>query len=164
MMIDLAGLDARRDAIESLNKTTTNPSDAVVPLLEKMVTSAADNLARFEMLHKNGSVPYTQIELEKQKLLELELRLVEAKNTSGAQPTVSNTELTTVAIMQAEKKARLSMIEELLRQFVDSRPAIQTISNLDAQLEIEKQQQAELKKLGERLYAVQKELEASGQE
>ena len=66
--------------------------------------------------------------------------------------------------MQAEKKARLSMIEELLRQFVDSRPAIQTISNLDAQLEIEKQQQAELKKLGERLYAVQKELEASGQE
>ena len=69
MLVDIAGLEARQSAVEKISQSNNDQSDSVIPLLVKMTASACDNLERYQQLYKHGSIPITQMETQKQKLL-----------------------------------------------------------------------------------------------
>jgi hypothetical protein len=138
LTIDLAGLEARRDAIK---ETRGKPSDDFDPgraeilgRLSKLVDLQRTRLNEAQALHQHASISAAELRDTEKQLLEAEIRLAEFSNPfQPAEQQKFHDHLMNVELERAEKMARLQKIEELLKQFSQARQVIDALSWLERQ-------------------------------
>lgn len=159
LAIDLAGLDAKKEALTTAAKSGNGGSakSNTIPLLEKYVANQKLITDQVESLYKKGSASVVQVQQAKQLLIQAELQFAEAKqaesNTSS--PSAAVGDLTATELERVEKKARLAMVEKLLDQYVDARPYVDRVSRLDRDVE---SQETQKRLLQSRLLEMEEEL------
>lgn len=121
LMIDLAGLQARREALEKVQlRMEKEKVSAVMAPLKEMLKLEQESLQRVMKLNARGAVDAAQVADAKRQVLNVEVQMLEAEMSvfhSGEM----GSELLDASLQRAEKAARLEKIETLLKTFTQSR-------------------------------------------
>ncbi|MEM7477232.1 MAG: hypothetical protein AAF483_19790, partial [Planctomycetota bacterium] len=116
LTIDLAGLEARQEAIRKAQASASEKvSEAVVPMM-KLVELQEKDLQRARKLAMEASISQAEISQFEQKLLEARIRLAESQRAQPRYKGLNDTLLST-QLSIAEKRAQLEKCESLLGQF-----------------------------------------------
>ena len=152
LMIDLAGIDARRDALTETQENEINATSAssAVSLLTRLVELSKDKLDQAKQLHANGSISSMEINTIEKEYLTAQLKLTSAKKPVQVSPLI-NEELLSVSLDRAEKQARLVKIEELLKTIIASREALLENEEISANIAAAKRKQDSLRAQSEDL-------------
>ena len=120
LMIDVAGLDAKREAILVANQKQPNESAILVPL-ERIVAHNEDKLARI----RKAKVSSAEIRSAELAVLESKVKLAEAKSRKPSYTLLSDALLNT-SLALAESKARLAKTESLLNNVLPTRTQLES--------------------------------------
>lgn len=121
LMIDLAGIDARRDSLTEIQETeiSSKSDSSTVELLTKIVELCEKKRDEAKHLHENGAVSSTEVNAAEIEYLSAKLKLRNARNPVLDSPRI-NEELLSVSLDRAEKRARLVKTEEILKTMIES--------------------------------------------
>ncbi len=159
LAIDLAGLDAKKEALTIAAKSENGGSakSNTIPLLEKYVANQKLITDQVESLYQKGSASVVQVQQAKQLLIQAELQLAEAKQEQSQTNSSSDAigDLTATELERVEKKARLAMVEKILDQYVDARPYVDRVSRLERDVE---SQETQKRRLQSRLLEMEEQL------
>jgi ABC-type Na+ efflux pump permease subunit len=137
LMIDLAGLDARRKVLVEAREEITNDTNNEVlkPLLE-MIEIEKERLQRAENLHAEGTKPKAEVLSAKRGVLAAEVQLAEAKSRQSSSLTGEriNANLLDTSLEHAEKQARLDTTKTLLETLTQSRSFVQETEKNEREL------------------------------
>lgn len=134
LMIDLAGLEARRDALQNFAEAKINSDEnkESLQLLQELLASSEIELHHFEQLAKQGSVASSVVADANRRFMETKVRLLEATNRNLAMDaTQVGPPLMAVSLDRAEKQARLEKVEVLLSQLTSGRAQVRELDNLN---------------------------------
>lgn len=133
LMIELAGMEARRAAIFELKKEFEKESSDVIDQLSELLTVEQAQLDRVKMLVERGTASRSEYQKAQSRMLEVKIRLAEAKRPSKSS-TVLNDELLNASLNRAEKKARLEKTETLLTTFTSARKKLEKADSTRARI------------------------------
>ncbi len=134
MIIDLAGLEARREALQNVaadvQKSTRNV--ALQEELEQLLRWHEEKLARVTELHQKGTASAMEVQEARRGVIEARIRLGEVRNNegTGGNPFVASA-LISVSLDRAEKQARLDRINGLLQQLIAERSQVSELEELN---------------------------------
>ena len=115
LSIDLAGLEARRDALVlAIGNATVKRDKEVLNPYKRLVQVREAELQRSQSLREKGSAGSKEIQNAEVELLEARLRLAEASKPSGS-VTYLNSQLLDTSLERAEKTARLDKVASILK-------------------------------------------------
>ena len=138
LMIDLAGLEARRDMLREVRSSRQQnmPENALqlIRLLEDALALEQKNLARTQSLYDNAMKPEIEVEAAQKRVLEAEAKLLEARGKLelAAEESLPE-ELLALSLERSEKRARLDKIKELLVEVAGQRNNLETTQSLSIQ-------------------------------
>jgi hypothetical protein len=132
LIIDLAGLDARKDAIVDLQQKNQSEGDQE-KLLKQIMQQMESNLARAEKLYDGNLLSAQGLQEARVSVLKAKLRYAETAKNRQADENVEL--LTRITIEQTEKRAQLATIEQLLEQYQQSRTTVDALRHLEKQYE-----------------------------
>lgn len=132
LLVDVAGMEAREKAISEIRNKMEAEGTGIISQLEQLVEIQKSNLQAVSQRYKRNAVSVSEMNVAKSKLLEVEIRLAEAKQKSKS-PAYLDDFFVKSSLDQAEKKARLEMTESLLSTFAQSR------KKLEQQIRIQQQ-------------------------
>ena len=139
LTIDLAGIEARRDAMieqyEANRKVEIENGGTAVESLKELMAIQADRLRQAEAMHDKGVAPQAEVLDAKQKLLEVKIRLEEMNRVYGNGQKPVNQELLSVSLTRAETVARLNKVNQLLEEYVHARTPIDSLSRVAAEID-----------------------------
>ncbi len=143
LMIELAGLEARQLMADKIWAEQTRGSDSPVgkKILEtasEKLATAKQELARKKQLMETGSVSQQDYSRSRNSVLNAELELLQAQQeleTSSSRSTFAETLAIETSVAQAEAKAKLKMVENLLERFVAARKELDSFQRAEMQLE-----------------------------
>ena len=127
LIIDLAGLEAKREAILAANNTKQDNSEIVAPL-EKLVALQQGKLKRVREI----KAPSAEIRAAEASLLSSKVQLATAKNQNRSSKLLTDALLST-SLAQAESKARLAKTESLLNEILPARKKLESSKQLKLQ-------------------------------
>lgn len=127
LIIDLAGLEAKREAILAANNTKQDNSEIVAPL-EKLVALQQNKLERIREI----KAPSAEIRAAEASLLSSKVQLATAKNQNRSSKLLTDALLST-SLAQAESKARLAKTESLLSEILPARKKLESSKQLKLQ-------------------------------
>ena len=117
LLIDLAGIDARYQAIENaIAQVTKRKSDAVLASLQQLVDVRSAELARLIVLKEKGSISSSEVRAAEIALLESKTRLAQVNSTKGGVLAHLNAQLLDTSLEKAEKAARLAKVGLLITE------------------------------------------------
>ncbi len=137
LMIDLTGLDARRDALQKIAdaKINSDENKESLQLLQELLVLSEKKLHQTEQLSNRGTAPSSAVDEANREFIEAKVRLLEATNRNRAKyATQIGPALMAVSLDRAEKQARLEKIEGLLGQFTSGRAIVRELENLNLRL------------------------------
>ncbi|MEM7455917.1 MAG: hypothetical protein AAF456_16320 [Planctomycetota bacterium] len=138
LIIDLAGLEARRMALENArleSQARLNQDDLTLPL-ERLLEIQEQNLARLRELFMQGAVSPDDVNAAEQRMLEAKIQLAQARGPSvGASDSLAS-QLLEVSLERADKSARLDKTERLLETIAASRTLVSRADNIDREITI----------------------------
>lgn len=126
LLIDLAGLDAKQKAIDSLGeqqKQKSAGSDELLEQLERMYQLQTQNMEELIALAKNGTASQRDVREASIKMIELKIRIIQERQKVNMNPQLVD-QLIQISIEVAEKKARLEQVDQMLAEFIDSRDVL----------------------------------------
>ena len=136
LSIDLAGLNARREAMvrefDKQRQQVELQNSGLIKKLTQLMDLQKQELAQLQSLQSQNSVSERQVNAARKRLLEAEIRLMQAKAPTlepGAQD--MSFQLRDISLDRAEKTARLQKIEQLLAQYATARKDIDTLLLFD---------------------------------
>lgn len=119
LMIDLAGLEAKLDALKEAQSSTPEGNTEVLELLKRKFDLARQQHLRLKQLHSKGTVSNADVTKSEMEVLVVELEMAQAKKPTS-NPVFSK-ELLAISLERTEKQARLIKTEELLAKISSSR-------------------------------------------
>lgn len=135
LLIDLAGLEARRNALEKMQEVNlAENTDSMIEPLAKILVREKQSLSRVKQLHNTGSVSHAELANAEKRVLQAEVRIAEARNALRNQSGLG-TGLLDTALERAEKKARLVKIETLLESYTVSRSEIEETARIEQNID-----------------------------
>lgn len=134
-LIDLAGMEARREVISEMKAEMEEESSDVLKQLEELLANEEEMLKRAESLRKTGVTSLGEMHKAKSRVLELKIRLAEARQPKS-QNSMFREELLAASLDRAQKRAMLAKIEELLEKFTSSRKILEQTRNAQEKLAI----------------------------
>ena len=120
LLVDIAGMEARENTIKKIRREMEAGGADVISQLEKLVEIQKSNLQSVAQRYKVASASKSEVNAAESKLLEIEIRLTEAKRQSKSSALLDDIFVKST-LDHAEKKARLEMTESLLNSFAQSR-------------------------------------------
>lgn len=124
LLVDVAGMEAREKAISEIRNKMEAEGTGIISQLEQLVEIQKSNLQAVSQRYKVAAASKAEVNAAQSKLLEVEIRLAEAKQKSKS-PAYLDDFFVKSSLDQAEKKARLEMTESLLASFAQSRARIE---------------------------------------
>ena len=106
LLVDLAGMEARERAIRNIRSEMESEGTEIIDQLEQLVKIQQSNLDAISQRVKVAAASKAELNSAKSKLLEVEIRLAEAKQKSKT-PTYLNDFYVKSSLDQAEKKLGL---------------------------------------------------------
>ncbi len=144
LMIEMAGMDAKREVLIESLKEKEDESNEEYELLQDIYAQYAKIYGRTKSLVEKGTRSTSDLIRAKLSLSESRLRLIRAKpRTSDSKENAAMLEL---SIERAESKARLAKTEELLATIAKARPVLSERENLDRSRELARQRMVTLTK------------------
>lgn len=134
LMIDIAGLEARRETVIELKKEMEKASEELIIQLQELLAIEEDRLAKTEKLFKSGAASNSDFQQAKARMLEVRIRIAEAKQP-GKSNSMLNDQLLNSSLERAEKKARLEKTESLLQTFTKSRSSLENAAANERKIE-----------------------------
>lgn len=113
LMIDLAGLDARREEILKMKEMAANENNELISDLEELLEIEQKKLKHIQALYEKNLVDISEGQAAKSRLLEARIRLAEAKQPSRSESILTE-QLLEASLERAEKNARLKQTESIL--------------------------------------------------
>ena len=126
LLIDLAGLDAKQQAIDSIGeqqKQKSAGSDELLEQLERMYQLQTQNMEELIQLSKNGSASQRDVREASIAMIELKIRIIQERQKVVLNPQLVD-QLIQISIEVAEKKARLEQVDQMLAEFIESRDVL----------------------------------------
>ena len=121
LSIDLAGLEARYDAIAiAIAEASKKQSEEVLKPYKRLVEVRYANLKQVKKLLETGSASSEKLRMAEVELLESRLRLAEASKPSGSLSHL-NSQLLDASLERAEKTARLEKANSLFKDVEEYR-------------------------------------------
>lgn len=136
LAVDLAGLDARRDALMTQPEASHpggDKSGMVEATLNDLLAIQRERLRQVEALHDRGSAPDSEVLSAKQQLLEVQLRMAELSNSHGRNEAI-DAELIGVSLSRAETLARLQKVEQLLAEYSRARSTVDSLDRVQSEI------------------------------
>lgn len=130
LMIDLAGLKAKRDAILAARKDV--PDKSIVATLEKIVALKQDQLQQQQREGAAGKIKSTAVRSAELDLLASRVQLADAKSEKNKSSLLADSLLST-SLALAESYARLAKTESLLDEILPSRKKLESSRQLREQ-------------------------------
>lgn len=151
LTIDLAGLDARREAILAATASAESApqpiNDELLRGLAALVDEAKESLHQLQQLHEQGSVSSREVSRAKMAVVEAEIRLLETHQRLAAEKAGGDDpELGALALDRAEKSARLQRVMELSAELARARPQIDAAVEISRQIEMAEREALELRR------------------
>lgn len=144
LMIDIAGLEARRDAIvEAREKSQAEREDKLIEPLQDIIAIQQTELKQAVKNLNDNVDTKIRVSAARKALLESKIRLGEAMSSGTNSTTLVNSLLNT-SLELAEKKARLSKSETLLKGVLPSRVNLDKTRVLNDRLRAIEDQEKEL--------------------
>ena len=130
-MIDLAGIEAKREAMIKIVKKMDADKDAenAENPLKQMFEIQEKRFQRIQAMEKSGSVSDEDVTQAKLALLSARLKWNESKAKTNGTPTFK-TELLELSLDRAEKKARLEKTESLMANISKARKTLSGMTNV----------------------------------
>jgi|GEM_PF-1618480 len=139
LMIDLAGLDARREALQKVAESGSagNNDGEKVSLLQEMETLSKLKYERTEALFHKASIAESTMFDAKREYFEARLRLLDAIGSGGKnENAMVAPALVAISLDRAEKQARLEKITMLLEQLTSERRQVFALEDLSRKHEM----------------------------
>ncbi len=141
LTIDLAGIEARREAMieqnESQRAIENETNGSVAQPLQELVAIQHERLQQVEALREKGAAPHAEVLDAKQQLLEVQVRLAEVTGSGGgAGGKPLDHELLNVSLARAETVARLHKVNQLLEEYVGARTPIDTLARVQSDISV----------------------------
>ena len=133
LMIDIAGLNARRETVMQLRDEMEKGSKELMAELSDLLQVEEDRLAEAEALYKKKALAGTDFQKAKTRVLEVRIRIAEARQP-GKSSTVLTDQLLNTSLERAEKKARLEKTEALLSTFTSSRKTLDQANDTERRI------------------------------
>lgn len=133
LLIDLAGMNARREVVFELKKDMTVDSDSIVAQLEELLKLEEEELVRVQKLYKSSEITKSHYQKIQSRILELKIRMAEAKRPQKS-ASLLNDELLNSSLDRAEKKARLEKINSLLVTFTEARSTLEQSAEIERKI------------------------------
>ena len=135
LVIDLAGLDARRKALQLASKEMRKSEDEqiIAPLIE-MVKLAKRTLDEQTQAQQHGSAGAADVREAERKLLMSQIQLAEAQRSQSKTSNISN-DLFETSLSRAEKQARLTVVEKMLSSLAQARDVVDRTKQLGMRAE-----------------------------
>lgn len=134
MIIDLAGLEAKRDLMIQLQKAAGGDDrQEILAQLKAALKLQESQAQRIEALRKSGVATETSLAEARKKVLELKIRIAEQtqpRTVAGS----AGTQLLNISLDRAEKTARLNKIETLLQEMNKARTTLNEASLSERQI------------------------------
>ena len=146
LMIDLAGMDARRESltvIQQESEAGANPDPTTLQLLTKLLELRSKRLDEIKKLNEQGLIGPAELSDAQVELVNAQFKLALAKSSNQVSPRI-NEELINVSLDRAEKRARLVKTEELLKTIIESRKALLENDDVGAKIEAAQRKQEAL--------------------
>lgn len=150
LLIDESGLKARQAALTDIqDQIAKQQADSKSELIDLLTDLVEKNRVRVERLRKVGdAVSDAEIRQAEESLLQSEVRLEEAKISTGREAHNFSEEALSIALDLAETRARLTKVNQLLQDSLGSRDihdqlqkledirdgAAQTVTRIEAQI------------------------------
>ena len=153
LAVDVAGLEARREAIEA-GRQSGDGGDArkLLALLEKAVEVQQSSEERARALFESAAASQAQLQEARQLTLQAEVRLEEARLAYQSSKVERLTgQALDVYLELADKRARLEKVESLLDGYVDLRVSVDDVRQMEARYE------SEVARLHEQLRALEED-------
>ena len=164
LLIDLAGLDAKKKTINTLQKNQNTSAGAAAEMLEqleRMYQLQEENMDELKKLAASKAISQQAIRDAEMRLIELRIRMIQEKQQVTGNPQLVE-QLIQISIEQAEKKARLEQVEIMLSQFIESRDTLTSKNRLQQQINVFKGNNdvanARLKNIERQIHAYQQQL------
>lgn len=122
LIIELAGLKARRTAMIEFQQSTENPADKTIELLEQLLAQNLKKQARCEEMFSQGLIPEGEVMKAEGDVLNAEVELARAKQSTGNSQLAA--ELLTLSLDTAEKQARLDQTLLMLKSITETRQSV----------------------------------------
>lgn len=122
LIIELAGLKARRTAMIEFPQSTENPADKTIELLEQLLAQNLKKQARCEEMFSQGLIPEGEVMKAEGDVLNAEVELARAKQSTGNSQLAA--ELLTLSLDTAEKQARLDQTLLMLKSITETRQSV----------------------------------------
>lgn len=138
LMIDLAGLEARRDELQKIAEAKINSDEnkESLQLLQELLALSEKKLHQVEQLVQKGSAPSSEVADANREFIEAKVRLLEATTKNRVMgATQVGPPLMAVSLDRAEKQARLEKVEVLLSQLTAGRAQIRELADLNLRYE-----------------------------
>ena len=138
LLIDLAGLEAKKKAINTLEKNQdrgAKSSEEMLDQLERMYQLQGANIDELKKLAASKAISQQAIRDAEMKLIELRIRMIQEKQQVTGNPQLVE-QLIQISIEQAEKKARLEQVEIMLSQFIESRDTLTSKNRLKQKINV----------------------------
>ena len=144
--IDLAGLDARREFLQQANQEMIEKefNDVLTPLREVLALEQR-RLSELKQGLENGSTSRDQVREAESRVLKARIGLAQAKR-NNTQLSGLSAELLDASLERAEKMARRTAVEEMLKSITDARTDVERVKGIDAQIESLNESLAEYQK------------------
>ena len=138
LTIDLAGIEARRDAmIEQRELGKKAESENNVPVAESLKELGKiqnERLRQIEAMHAKGVAPQSEVLDAKQQLLEVQIRLAGLSNPNGADRQPLDGEMINISLSRAETVARLHKVDQLLEEYSGSRASFDSLARIQSEI------------------------------
>ena len=133
LMIELAGLEAKRNLLTESLKQKDSKAGEEYNLLREIYSQHLEHFGRLQKLAKKGSVTQTDLARARISVSEAKLRLVKAKSDLGESH--ESAVLLDLSLERAESKARLDKTKELLASITKARPTLSKREKLNLEKE-----------------------------
>jgi chromosome segregation ATPase len=135
LLIDLAGIDARHEAIEkAIAELTRQQADSLVNPLQKLVEIRAKDIERLRMMMEQGAISTDNFRDAEIALLEAKTRLAQVNSTSGGALGQLNSQLLNTSLEKTEKAARLAKTSSLIEEVDEYRTHASKVSDKQQEL------------------------------
>ena len=133
LMIDLAGLDARRQSMLDLRDAEPPENSPLIQRLEDLLDVEEQQLQETMSLHSQAAISKRDLQTAKRRVLEVQIRLEEARSPSQSASRLTES-LWNISLDRAEKQARLEKIESLLNSITSSRSVLDASSYINREM------------------------------
>ena len=136
LVVDLAGLDARREALmASRAQASEHEPDEVIEKLKELVAIQREKLQQAELLRQRGNVSAGEILSLRENMLQAEINLARASHGGGNSfgPALDQ-QLLELSLHRAETAARLDKVEQLLSDYVQARGPVESVSRIQTEI------------------------------